>query len=304
MQSRGYQRFQDRGEKVGRELQEHGNWRMDTEISLSSQAAEEEEKESCSLPFVANGDDLTVRQFVGLFKGRGLSGSLHFLLKVESDVTELFLDITDNFTLSSGGEGVTALDEDADEVFSQVTTGHVETENSVWEGITFVDGDSVGDTITRVEDDTGGTTGSVEGKDGLDGDVESGGVEGFKHDLGHLLAVRLGVQGSFGQENGVFLGGNTEFIVEGVVPDLLHIVPVGHDTVFNGVTESKDTSLGLSLVTHVGVLLTHTDHDAGVARTADNGWEDLTHAKCQNSCFFCLVSMENRGPPARGKRES
>lgn len=61
MQSRGYQRFQDRGEKVGRELQEHGNWRMDTEISLSSEAAEEEEKESCSLPFVANGDDLTVR---------------------------------------------------------------------------------------------------------------------------------------------------------------------------------------------------------------------------------------------------
>lgn len=196
---------------------------------------------------------------------------------------------------------MTALDEDADEVFSQVTTGHVETENSVWEGITFVDGDSVGDTITRVEDDTGGTTGSVEGKDGLDGDVESGGVEGFKHDLGHLLAVRLGVQGSFGQENGVFLGGNTEFIVEGVVPDLLHIVPVGHDTVFNGVTESKDTSLGLSLVTHVGVLLTHTDHDAGVARTADNGWEDLTHAKCQNSCFFVSFpwKIEVRQPGAR-----
>ena len=49
--------------------------------------------------------------------------------------------------------------------------------------ITFIDGDSVGDTIAGVKDDTGGTTGGVERQDGLDGDVHGRAVEGLKHDL-------------------------------------------------------------------------------------------------------------------------
>merc|ERR1712127_826620 len=49
------------------------------------------------------------------------------------------------------------------------------------------------------------------------------------------------------------------------MPDLLHIVPVGDDSVLNGVLQGEDTSLGLGLVTDVGVLLSHTDHDSLVA---------------------------------------
>lgn len=63
-------------------------------------------------------------------------------------------------------------------------------------GITFVDGDGVGDTITGVQDDTGGTTGSVQGQDGLDGDVHGRAVEGFEHDLDKekfiIIFLRLG----------------------------------------------------------------------------------------------------------------
>jgi hypothetical protein len=36
---------------------------------------------------------------------------------------------------------------------------------------------------------------------------------------------------------------------------LLHIVPVGNDTVLDRVLEGQDTTLGLSLVTYVRVLL-------------------------------------------------
>lgn len=127
--------------------------------------------------------------------------------------------------------------------------------------LTFIDGDGVGDTISGVEHDTSGTTGSVQGEHSLDGNIHGGGVEGFKHDLGHLFSVGLGVEGSFGQQDGVLLRGNTELIVEGVMPDLFHIVPVGDDTVLNGVFQGEDTSLGLSLITDVGVFLTHTHHD-------------------------------------------
>merc|ERR1712201_37630 len=150
----------------------------------------------------------------------------------------------------------------------------IKTDNGVGEGITFIDGDSVGDTVTGVHDNTGGTARGIEGEDSLDGNIHSGHVEGLEHDLGHLLTVSLGVEGSLSKEDGLLLRGNTEFIVEGVVPDLLHVIPVCDDSVLNGVLEGKDTSLGLSLVSNIGILLSHTNHHTLVARTSNNGWED------------------------------
>ena len=41
----------------------------------------------------------------------------------------------------------------------------------------------------------------------------------------------------------MFLRGNTELVVEGVMPDLLHVVPVGDDSVLNGVLEGEDPLL-------------------------------------------------------------
>merc|ERR1719431_1729458 len=105
--------------------------------------------------------------------------------------------------------------------------------------ITFIDWDSVGDTITRVHDNTSGTSRGIEGEDSLDGNIHCGHVEGLEHDLGHLLTVGLWVEGSLSEEDGLFLRGNTELIVEGVVPDLLHIIPVSDDSMLNRVLEGK-----------------------------------------------------------------
>merc|ERR1719208_113223 len=151
-------------------------------------------------------------------------------------------------------------------------------DNGVGESITLVDGDSVGDTISRVHDDTSGTSGGVEGEDSLDGDVHGGHVEGLEHDLGHLLSVGLGVEGSLSQEDGLLLGGNTELIEEGVVPDFLHVIPVGDDSVLNRVLQGEDTSLGLGLVSNIGVLLTHTHHHTLMSRATNNGWEDSSRS--------------------------
>merc|ERR1711992_401534 len=141
-------------------------------------------------------------------------------------------------------------------------------------GITFIDGDTVGVTISRVHDDTSGTARGIEGEDSLDSNIHGGHVEGLEHDLGHLLTVSLGVEGSLSEEDRLFLRGNTELIVEGVVPDLLHVIPVGDDSVPNGVLEGKDTSLRLSLISNIGILLSHTDHHTLVARTSNNGGKD------------------------------
>merc|ERR1711863_161818 len=213
--------------------------------------------------FITNGNDLTVGKLIRLLEGgRGSSGG-HFLLEVKGNIAELLLDVTDNLTLSGGGERVTTLSEDLHEVVGELTASQVQTEDGMGESITLIDGDVVGDTITRVHDHTGGTTRGVKGEDGLDGNLHGGHVEGLEHDSSHLLTVSLGVEGSLSQEDGLLLGCNTEFIVEGVMPDLLHIIPVG-----------EDTSLGLSLITDIGILLSHTDHDTLMSGASNNGWED------------------------------
>merc|ERR1719154_83785 len=228
--------------------------------------------------FISNGDDLSVGKLIRLLKGGRGSSSGHFLFKVKSNIAELLLDVTDNFTLSSGGERVATLSEDLHEVVGQLTASKVKTDNSMGKSITFIDWDSVGDTISRVHDNTSGTARGIEGKDSLDGNIHGGHVEGLEHDLGHLLTVSLGVEGCLSKEDGLFLRGNTELIVEGVVPDLLHVIPVGDDSVLNGVLEGKDTSLGLCLISNIGILLSHTNHHTLVARTANNGGEDSTRS--------------------------
>merc|ERR1712077_50851 len=90
-------------------------------------------------PLIANGDNLTVGKLIGLLQGGGGSSSSHFLLEVKG-----------NLTLSSGGERVTTLSKDLHEVVGELTASQVQTEDGMGESITFIDGDSVRNTITRV----------------------------------------------------------------------------------------------------------------------------------------------------------
>lgn len=148
------------------------------------------------LPLIANGDDLSIGQLVALLQSGTLGSGGHLLLEVKSDVAQFLLDISDDFTFGRGGEWITTFHKNLDEVIREISSSQVETENGVWESETFVNGDSVRDTITGIQDDTSRSSGCVQGEHGLDGDVESGGVEGLEHDLGHLLAICLRVQGS------------------------------------------------------------------------------------------------------------
>ena len=87
-------------------------------------------------PLIADGDDLAVGKFVGLLQGGGAGSCGHLLLKVKSDIAELLLDVPDNLTLGSGGEGVTSLGEDLHQVVCEVATSQVQTEDSMGKSIT------------------------------------------------------------------------------------------------------------------------------------------------------------------------
>ena len=127
-------------------------------------------------------------------------------------------------------------------------------------------------------------------------------------DLCHLFTVGFWVERSFCEQHGMFLWSNTKLIVEGVMPDLeiqssfllanqtfkninfqsrssylLHVVPVGDDSVFDGIFECEDTSLALCFVADVRVFLTHTNHHSLMPRSTNDGRKDGTR---------CIVSSE------------
>ena len=108
---------------------------------------------------------------------------------------------------------------------------------------TFVDGDSVCHTVSRIKHDAGCTPGSVQRQYSLNGHVERRGVECFEHDLRHLFTVSLGVEGCLGEKDGVLVWSNAKFIVECMMPDLLHGIPISDDAMFDGVFEGQDTAL-------------------------------------------------------------
>merc|ERR1712105_173522 len=78
---------------------------MDT-TGFHSKEGRLEESLRATETLISNGDDLTVRKFIRLLKRGGGSSSGHLLLKVKSNIAKLLLDVTDNFTLSCGGERV------------------------------------------------------------------------------------------------------------------------------------------------------------------------------------------------------
>ena len=104
-----------------------------------------------------------------------MGGNLGFLLEIEGDVAKLLLDVLDDFPSCGGVKDITTLSQILDRVVGKITPRTVEAEDGAGEGETFVNGGGGGDAVTRVQDDTGGTTRSVEGQDCLNGYVESGG---------------------------------------------------------------------------------------------------------------------------------
>ena len=208
----------------------------------------------------ANGDDITVGELVALFDVRRLRCCFQFLIKVQSYTAQLLLDVLRDPSLGSGGEAVAALRQDFHEIFRQVTTSQIQPHDGVGQGITLVNGHSVGYTVTRVQDNTSSTTRGVQGQHGLDSYIHSWAIKGLEHDLRHLLTVGLGVEGGLCEQDRVLLGGHTQLIVKGVVPDLLHVTPVGENAALNWVIQGQDSTPGLSLVSHIGVFLVHTHH--------------------------------------------
>merc|ERR1719239_1523689 len=107
--------------------------------------------------FVTNGNDLTIRKLVALFKGRRRCSCLHLIFEVKGNVAKLLLDVSDDFSLGGGRERVSSLSEDLHEEVSEITASEINTHDGVRQGVSLVDRHCVGDTVTGVQHNTCGS---------------------------------------------------------------------------------------------------------------------------------------------------
>jgi hypothetical protein len=75
---------------------------------------------------------------------------------------------------------------------------------------------------------------------------------------------------SLGEEDGMLGWVDTKFVVESVVPDLLHIVPVGDDAVLDRILEDENTGFGASFIADGGVLVLAASNSLDVLRAPDD----------------------------------
>jgi hypothetical protein len=75
---------------------------------------------------------------------------------------------------------------------------------------------------------------------------------------------------TFSEEAGVFGGSDSQFVIEAVMPDFGHVVPVVDDTVLNGIGKLEDTLLGLRLLSDIALFIIHSNHDVLILWSADN----------------------------------
>lgn len=168
-----------------------------------------------------------------LFKGRAISSSLHGLVVVSSYEASFFLNISYNFHFGWWGEVVSSFSQKLCHELSEISSCQLDSRYGMRDWETFVNGNSVSNSITWIAHNTSGSTSRVEREDSLDSNIHARNIEGLKHDGCHLFSVHLGVKRSFGQKNWVLIWLDSQFFIESMVPDFFHVIPVLDDTMSN-----------------------------------------------------------------------
>ena len=94
----------------------------------------------------------------------------------------------------------------------------------------------------------------IERQHGLDGNIDPLEPILLKHNLAHALSVHLWIHGWFGEKDLSASGIDFELFVKGVVPEMLHVLPVAYDTVLHWLGYLKVVSIGCGLVADHDIL--------------------------------------------------
>jgi hypothetical protein len=93
----------------------------------------------------------------------------------------------------------------------------------------------------------------------------------------------------------VLFGGDSELVVESVVPNFLHIVPISYNTMFDGLLHAEHTTLLLSFTSYIDLLLVETNHDTRDLWPSYYGTKDRARSivSCETSLAHSRAIINN-----------
>ena len=109
--------------------------------------------------------------------------------------------------------------------------------DSVLHRVALINGDDARHAFTRIHDEARRKARSKACEPCAKRDEEGGHLEGLKHDMHHLLTVWPGIKRRLRDDDSLFLWRDAELVVEEMLPDLFHVIPVYHDAVLEWVLD-------------------------------------------------------------------
>mmetsp|Transcript_56970 Transcript_56970/g.132840 ORF Transcript_56970/g.132840 Transcript_56970/m.132840 type:complete len:283 (+) Transcript_56970:444-1292(+) len=202
----------------------------------------------------------------------------HLCVEVFCNIAALLLDVTDYLPLSGSGQERATLGHDLHQIVCEVPACVVGSRDRMRHCVALVNGHHMGDTIAAVTDNACCPPRCVQRQHSLRRNIHGRNIEGLEHDLCHLLSVGLGVQRGLREQHGVLIGHHVEAVVECVAPDPLHVIPVLHHPMQDGVSHLEDAPLLLTSLTDIHVLVLSATHDVGSLRPPYDRREDTARS--------------------------
>ena len=99
--------------------------------------------------------------------------------------------------------------------------------------ISFDNWNTLGNRITRFNNETGGSSLIIKGQDRTFCNIAFINLKGIEHDLNRLFSISHRISSGLGQHNALQLGWVTfELVLENALPNFFHLIPFFNDSFF------------------------------------------------------------------------
>lgn len=247
-----------------------------------------EQRFQALLALLCQSQHVAIRQFLGQHL------CIRGVVPVRVDLAELFLNVVDDIHLSRGGELLALRVQHVFQVRGQVSAGCVDHLHRVRQRIALLDGHARTLAFPRLHYHSAGLPVSDQSQHGRYLCLETAHVEGLEHYFGHLFALVASVCRRFCQEHVVLLWRHLEFLLESMVPNLFHIVPVVHKPSLDRFFQHQNSSFLDRLITHIRIFLVHAHHDPWHFRFPYHSWKYATRGVIpRKSCLHYSAPIIN-----------
>ena len=231
----------------------------------------------------------------------GFQGQLVVHLDVARNEAEFLFYFPHNLKIGCAIEGISSHVQQLRQVVGNMAAGDVEPFESGFDDIAVEDRETVSDTIASIQEQGSDQPLSIQGHQSLIAVLQTPDIELFEHYFHHANFIGHWVHYRFGEEDGPALGVSHSDLVEGVLKEDFHVLPVFDDALLSGVAELQQGSILGSFISHhdlfqlhiLSQILFRPEHGPADQRCKRGLGEVISrkphlHVPCPRIAYYCF----------------